>query len=212
MEQAARQWVEIDRLNAKYKGRFRVFKGIEANILVDGSLDLQPDECAQFEFVVASPHSVLRKTEDQTPRMVNAIRVPGVAILGHPRGRMFNTRPGVAADWDAVFAEAAQRRRGDRARRQLASTGHRLPPCPPRARLPAACSRSTATRIRSASCDSATTPSRTRASRASRPTASSTAGATIAWRSGCARGTRRSEIPSKRASARRARDMNRWRP
>jgi putative hydrolase len=108
MEQATKQWLEIDRLNAKYKGRFRVFKGIEANILIDGRLDLQPDECAQFEFVVASPHSVLRKTEDQTSRMINAIRVPGVAILGHPRGRMFNSRPGVAADWDAVFAEAAQ--------------------------------------------------------------------------------------------------------
>ena len=108
MEQAARQWLEIDSLNEEYRGRFRVFKGIEANILADGSLDLQADECAQFEFVVASPHSALRKTEDQTARMLTAIRVPGVAILGHPRGRVFNTRPGVAADWDAVFTEAAR--------------------------------------------------------------------------------------------------------
>jgi histidinol phosphatase-like PHP family hydrolase len=108
MEQAAKQWVEIDKLNARYAGRFRVFKGIEANILADGSLDLQPDECARFEFVVASPHSALRKSDDQTSRMINAIRVPGVAILGHPRGRMFNTRPGVSAHWDVVFAEAAK--------------------------------------------------------------------------------------------------------
>ena len=107
MQQAAKQWSEIDKLNAKYDGRFRIFKGIEANILVDGALDLQPDECARFEFVVASPHSILRKVEDQTPRMLNAMRHPGVAILGHPRGRMFNNRPGVAADWDAVFEEAA---------------------------------------------------------------------------------------------------------
>ena len=107
MEQAAKQWAEIDKLNGKYQGRFRVFKGIEANILVDGALDLQPDECVAFEFVVASPHSILRKAEDQTSRMVAAMRHPGVAILGHPRGRMFNNRPGVAADWDAVFAEAA---------------------------------------------------------------------------------------------------------
>jgi putative hydrolase len=107
MTDAARQAIEVDRLNAKYKGRFRVFKGIEANILVDGSLDLQPEECLRFEFVVAAPHSILRKVEDQTSRMINALRVPGVAILGHPRGRMFNSRPGVAADWDAVFAEAA---------------------------------------------------------------------------------------------------------
>ena len=107
MTQAAKQWAEIDRLNKKYEGRFRVFKGIEANILIDGDLDLQPDERSGFEFIVASPHSILRKTEDQTPRMLNAMRHPGVAILGHPRGRMFNNRPGVTADWDAVFEEAA---------------------------------------------------------------------------------------------------------
>src|SRR5687767_6896407 len=46
MEQASRQWTEIDRLNTDYEGRFRVYKGIEANILVDGALDLQPNECA----------------------------------------------------------------------------------------------------------------------------------------------------------------------
>jgi len=109
MEKAARQWDEIDVLNEKLRGRFRVFKGIEANILVDGSLDLQPDERARFEFVVASPHSQLRRQEDQTARMVNAVKAPGVAILGHPRGRMFNSRPGISADWDVVFAQAAKR-------------------------------------------------------------------------------------------------------
>ena len=107
MADAARQWLAVDKVNAAYEGRFRVFKGIEANILVDGALDLQPDECAAFEFVVASPHSVLRKSDDQTARMLAAVRTPGVAILGHPRGRVFNSRPGVSADWDAVFAEAA---------------------------------------------------------------------------------------------------------
>ena len=108
METAARQWNEIDALNQKLRGRFRVFKGIEANILADGSLDVQPDERARFEFVVASPHSLLRRPEDQTTRMVNAVKAPGVAILGHPRGRMFNSRPGISADWDRVFEEAAR--------------------------------------------------------------------------------------------------------
>lgn len=108
MHQAARQWAEIDKLNATFGDEFRVFKGIEANILVDGSLDVQPDERALFEFVVASPHSQLRRTDDQTQRMVNAVKAPGVAILGHPRGRMFNSRPGVSADWDAVFEVAAK--------------------------------------------------------------------------------------------------------
>jgi putative hydrolase len=109
MDQARRQWQEIDTLNARFEGGFRIFKGIEANILGDGSLDVQPDERAEFEFVVASPHSQLRRKDDQTERMRNAVRSSGVAILGHPRGRMFNSRPGVTADWDAVFEEAARR-------------------------------------------------------------------------------------------------------
>jgi histidinol phosphatase-like PHP family hydrolase len=106
----ARQHEEVDRLNAEYKGRFRIFKGIEANILADGQLDLQPDECDLFEFVVASPHSILRKPEDQTERMLRAIRARRVAILGHPRGRIYNSRAGIVADWRRVFAEAAARR------------------------------------------------------------------------------------------------------
>ena len=109
MEQAARQWLEIDTVNARFEGRFRVFKGIEANILIDGNLDVQHDERLLFEFVVASPHSQLRRSEDQTARMVNAVRAPGVAILGHPRGRMFNSRPGISAKWDVVFEAAAKR-------------------------------------------------------------------------------------------------------
>ena len=110
MDAVSRQHADIDRVNAEYAGRFRVFKGIEANILADGNLDLQPDECERFEFVVASPHSMLRKSEDQTARMLGALRAPRVAILGHPRGRIYNSRAGVVADWPRVFAEAAERR------------------------------------------------------------------------------------------------------
>ena len=110
MEDVARQHREIDRLNKRLAGSFRVFKGIEANILPDGELDLQPEERAVFEFVVASPHSVLRRDHDQTSRMLRAVRQPGVAILGHPQGRIFNSRRGVVADWPRIFAEAARRR------------------------------------------------------------------------------------------------------
>ncbi len=110
MADIARQHREIDGLNAKYAGRFRIFKGIEANILADGNLDLQPDERAVFEFVVASPHSLLRRPEDQTARMLGAVRGASVTILGHPRGRVYNSRPGITADWDRVFEEASTRR------------------------------------------------------------------------------------------------------
>jgi putative hydrolase len=109
MAAVTRQHREIDRLNARLAGRFRVFKGIEANILADGELDLKPDERNVFEFVVASPHSELRREHDQTSRMLGAVRQPGVAILGHPQGRVYNTRRGVAADWPRIFAEAAKR-------------------------------------------------------------------------------------------------------
>ncbi len=109
MAQAAEQHAAIDSLNAKYKGRFRLFKGIEANIRADGTVDMEAHELQQFEFVVASPHSLLRKSIDQTGRMVGAVSQPGVCILGHPQGRRYNVRPGVSADWDAVFVVAARR-------------------------------------------------------------------------------------------------------
>lgn len=109
MEQVAQQHLAIDELNATYSGRFRMFKGIETNIRADGTVDMEPHELRLFEFIVASPHSLLRKTIDQTARMVGAVSQPGVCILGHPQGRRFNVRPGVAADWDQVFEVAARR-------------------------------------------------------------------------------------------------------
>jgi histidinol phosphatase-like PHP family hydrolase len=109
MAQVAEQHRAIDVLNTQYNGRFRMFKGIETNIRTDGTVDMEPHELHLFEFVVASPHSVLRKTTDQTPRMVGAVSQPGVCILGHPQGRRFNVRPGVSADWEQVFEVAAKR-------------------------------------------------------------------------------------------------------
>ena len=67
------------------------------------------EERSVFEYVIASPHSVLRKDHDQTSRMVRAVSLPGVAILGHPQGRMYNSRPGISAEWRTVFREAARR-------------------------------------------------------------------------------------------------------
>ena len=46
-----------------------------------------------MEIVVAAPHSALRSAADQTPRMLGAVQTPGVHILGHPRGRMYGSRP-----------------------------------------------------------------------------------------------------------------------
>ena len=109
MDAARQQHQEIDELNARLDGRVRVYKGVEANILADGALDLQEDERSVFEYVIASPHSALRRDHDQTARMLAAVMLPGVAMLGHPQGRMYNSRPGVTADWRKVFREAATR-------------------------------------------------------------------------------------------------------
>jgi len=108
MDRLARQHAEIDALNADWRGAFRVLKGIEANLRADGSVDMTPDELATLDIVIASPHSALRKAEDQTERLLAAVRQPGVHVLGHPRGRMYGSRPGVSADWARVFAAAAE--------------------------------------------------------------------------------------------------------
>jgi histidinol phosphatase-like PHP family hydrolase len=108
MDKLKQQHREIAALNKKYKGRFRLLKGIEANILGDGQVDMTPRELRTLEIVVASPHSKLRSRDDQTPRMLRAVATPGVHILGHPRGRKFGVRPGISADWDRVFAAAAK--------------------------------------------------------------------------------------------------------
>ena len=109
MAQVVEQHAAIDALNAQHKGTFRMFKGIETNIRTDGTVDMEEHELRLFEFIVASPHSVLRKTVDQTDRMVGAVSQRGVCILGHPSGRRFNVRPGVSARWDEVFTVAAKR-------------------------------------------------------------------------------------------------------
>jgi histidinol phosphatase-like PHP family hydrolase len=107
MREAAGQRLAIDRVNAETHG-FRLLQGIEANIGADGQLDLSPEESSVFEVVLAAPHSRLRRSEDQTPRLVTAVENPAVRILAHPRGRITDSRAGIVADWDIVFRAAAR--------------------------------------------------------------------------------------------------------
>ena len=106
MESAGEQRRVIDRLNTQWNGRFRLIHGIEANIGLDGQLDLSASETAQFELVLAAPHSRLRRSDDQTGRLLTAIRTPHVQVLAHPRGRIAGSRAGIVARWSDVFAEA----------------------------------------------------------------------------------------------------------
>ena len=109
MAEAAAQRLAVDAVNARYGDRFRLLQGIEANIDAAGHLDLTDDEAATFDVVLAAPHSKLRKSDDQTERMLTALQQPAVRILAHPRGRMSGSRAGVVANWDAVFEAAAER-------------------------------------------------------------------------------------------------------
>ncbi|NOT27087.1 MAG: PHP domain-containing protein [Acidobacteria bacterium] len=107
MAEAAEQRRAIDAVNGECGDRFRLLQGIEANIDETGGLDLTAKESATFDIVLAAPHSRLRKSDDQTDRMLTAVGHPAVRILAHPRGRMSGARAGVAANWDAIFSAAA---------------------------------------------------------------------------------------------------------
>src|SRR5690606_21354352 len=82
------QHKEIDLLNAKL-APFKIFKGIEADILNDGNLDYSPEVLNTFDFVIASVHSNLKMNEEKAmKRLLAAIENPYTTMLGHPTGRL----------------------------------------------------------------------------------------------------------------------------
>jgi DNA polymerase (family 10) len=98
---------EIDRLNATLDG-FRVFKGIECDILPDGSLDFDDAVLSTFDYVVASVHTHFGQSrEEMTARVVRAVRHPRVTMLGHATGRLLLRREGYQVDLEKVLKAAA---------------------------------------------------------------------------------------------------------
>lgn len=107
-DRVAAQWAEIDALNAKL-APFRVLKGIESDILNDGSLDYEKSVLEGFDFVIASVHSNLKMTKDKaTERILKAIKNPFTTILGHPTGRLLLSRQGYELDWQVIFEACAK--------------------------------------------------------------------------------------------------------
>lgn len=103
-----RQLEEIDRLNERYKD-FRIFKGIESDILPDGSLDYEDDILSLFDFVVASIHSNFKMDKDKmTERLVNALKNKYTTMLGHPTGRILLARNEYDLDIYKVIDSAAE--------------------------------------------------------------------------------------------------------
>ncbi|WP_344849814.1 helix-hairpin-helix domain-containing protein [Pedobacter jeongneungensis] len=101
------QHQEIDELNKKL-APFKIFKGIESDILSDGSLDYADDILKTFDFVVASVHSNLRMDEAKaTARLLKAIENPYTTILGHPTGRLLLSRAGYPIDYKKIIDACA---------------------------------------------------------------------------------------------------------
>ena len=102
----ARQIREIDKLNAKLKG-FTILKGIEVDILKDGSLDLPDSILSRLDVVVASVHSFFDlPREAQTDRVLRAMENRRVSIIGHPTGRLIGEREPYDIDMDRVMSAA----------------------------------------------------------------------------------------------------------
>lgn len=102
------QWLRVDDFNSAASG-VRIVKGLEADILADGGLDI-PEGCEEgLEYVVASVHSLFRLSEEiQTERIVNAVRHPACRVLGHPTGRLLLARPSFAVDLEQILAACAE--------------------------------------------------------------------------------------------------------
>ena len=104
----AAQSQEIDRVNEEIsESGFRILKSMEMNLDVNGDGDMEPPVFELFDLVLGSFHSQLRTSDDQTPRYLAALDNPDIDIIGHPRGRKFNNRRGLLADWPAILSAAA---------------------------------------------------------------------------------------------------------
>ncbi|HEX6306579.1 MAG TPA: DNA polymerase/3'-5' exonuclease PolX [Longimicrobiales bacterium] len=111
LSQIRRQHREIDAWNRRRGVELRLFKGIEADILADGTLDYAGDAgvLESFDFVIGSIHSLFRMDQRvMTERIERAVGDPRLTMLGHPRGRLLLIRDGYDVDIEAVIERAAE--------------------------------------------------------------------------------------------------------
>jgi histidinol phosphatase-like PHP family hydrolase len=108
LRKQAREIARTNRATAKAGGKVTVLRSIELNLNPRGEGDMEPLALRDLDLVLGSFHSSLRTTEDQTERYLRALRNPDTQILGHPRGRIYNYRLGLKADWARVFGTAAK--------------------------------------------------------------------------------------------------------
>ena len=108
-DEVRRQHDEVQTLNDDLDNDFRIFHGIESDILTDGSLDYEDDVLALFDFIVASVHTGFSMTEaEATDRVVTAVENPHTRILGHPTGRLLLSREGYPLNHERVIEACAE--------------------------------------------------------------------------------------------------------
>jgi DNA polymerase (family 10) len=108
-DEVIEQQAEIDRLNRSFTDGFRVFKGIESDILADGALDYPAELLQRFEFIIASVHSHFRmEKKAQTERILKAVANPFTTVLGHITGRQLLRRPGYEVDVEKILKACAE--------------------------------------------------------------------------------------------------------
>jgi DNA polymerase (family 10) len=109
LEEINEQHREADKLNKKFGKEFRILKGIESDILADGSLDYPDDILSKFDYVVASIHGRFKlDTNAQTERLLRAVANPHTSILGHMTGRQLMRPPGYDIDIEKVLRACAK--------------------------------------------------------------------------------------------------------
>ncbi|MEY5046885.1 MAG: hypothetical protein RLZZ175_244 [Bacteroidota bacterium] len=107
-EKVLQQHGEIDKLNAVFGNDFKVFKGIESDILADGSLDYDQEFLKRFDYVVASVHQNLDMSEEKAnQRLLKAIENPHTTMLGHPTGRLLLRRNGYPINHKMIIEACA---------------------------------------------------------------------------------------------------------
>ncbi|MDD4990418.1 MAG: DNA polymerase/3'-5' exonuclease PolX [Candidatus Pacebacteria bacterium] len=109
-KELAKRSVEIKKLNQKFKNQgsgFKILSGCEANILADGSLDIDNAALAKLDFVIAGVHSQLKMPkQEMTERIIKAMENPYVDIISHPTGRLIQKRDEYAIDFEKILKAA----------------------------------------------------------------------------------------------------------
>lgn len=107
-DEISAQHKEIAQLNKRYGNKFQIFKGIESDILADGSLDYPESVLKKFDFIIASIHGQFSMdAKKQTARIIKAIENPYTTILGHMTGRQLLRRHAYDVDIEKILKACA---------------------------------------------------------------------------------------------------------